>query len=57
MVFTQLQILMMIILQSGQMVYEVIRVEEGIPLFIEDYLNRLEKTITLSGLKIIFESS
>ena len=43
------------LLQSGQMVYEVIRVEEGIPLFIEDYLNRLEKTITLSGLKIKFD--
>jgi branched-chain amino acid aminotransferase len=43
------------ILQSAQMVYEVIRVEEGIPLFIEDYLKRLEKTIDLSGLKIKFE--
>jgi branched-chain amino acid aminotransferase len=43
------------LLQSGQMVYEVIRVEEGIPLFIEDYLSRLETTITLSGLKIIFD--
>jgi branched-chain amino acid aminotransferase len=43
------------LLQSGQMVYEVIRVEEGIPLFIEDYLNRLKTTIILSGLKINFD--
>jgi branched-chain amino acid aminotransferase len=43
------------LLDSTQMVYEVIRVEEGIPLFIEDYLNRLEKTINLSRLKIKIE--
>jgi len=43
------------LLQSGKMVYEVIRVEEGIPLFIEDYLNRLKTTIILSGLKINFD--
>ncbi len=43
------------ILQSDQVVYEVIRIEEGIPLFIEDYLSRLERTIYLSGLKISVE--
>jgi branched-chain amino acid aminotransferase len=43
------------LLQSGQMVYEVIRVEEGIPLFLGDYFKRLERTISLSGLKIVFD--
>ena len=40
------------ILQSGKVVYEVIRVEEGVPLFVEDYLDRLEKTIHLSGINV-----
>lgn len=40
------------ILQSGKVVYEVIRVEEGVPLFVEDYLDRLGKTIQLSGIQI-----
>ncbi len=40
------------ILQRGKVVYEVIRVEEGVPLFVEDYLDRLEKTIHISGIKI-----
>ena len=40
------------ILQSGKVVYEVIRVEEGVPLYVEDYLERLEKTIHLSGINV-----
>jgi len=39
-------------LQSGKVVYEVIRVEEGVPLYVEDYLERLEKTIHLSGINV-----
>jgi len=42
------------ILQSGKVVYEVIRVEEGVPLYVEDYLDRLEKTIHLSGINVDF---
>ena len=41
-------------IQSGKFVYEVIRVEKGVPLFLEDYLRRLEKTIKLSGIKVDF---
>jgi branched-chain amino acid aminotransferase len=41
------------LLQSNNMVYEVIRVEDGIPLFIEDYFDRLEKTLILCGNKVI----
>jgi branched-chain amino acid aminotransferase len=40
------------VMESDKQVYEVLRVEEGIPLFIENYLNRLQKTIKLSGLRI-----
>ncbi len=37
--------------KSGKVVYEVLRAEEGIPLFIDDYLKRLQKTVQLSGIK------
>lgn len=41
--------------QTGNVVYEVVRVEEGIPLFIEDYLDRLQNTIHLSLFAISFD--
>jgi branched-chain amino acid aminotransferase len=40
------------VLQSDDMIYEVMRVEDGITLFIEDYLARLEKTLSMSNVSI-----
>ena len=35
----------------GNPIYEVLRVEEGIPLFFEDYFNRLQNSISISNIK------
>lgn len=37
---------------SGNVVYEVLRAEDGVPLFVEDYLDRLQKTVQLAGIKV-----
>ncbi len=41
-----------IILSSGLSIYEVIRIEQGIPLFLEDHLNRLFYSADLSNLTL-----
>lgn len=41
-----------LILSSGISIYEVIRIEQGIPLFLEDHLNRLFYSADLSNLSI-----
>lgn len=41
-----------IILSSGVSIYEVIRIEQGIPLFLEDHLNRLFYSAELSNLPL-----
>jgi len=40
------------VLHSYDMIYEVMRVEKGVILFIEDYLARLEKTISMSNVSV-----
>lgn len=40
------------ILISDNMIYEVLRAEKGVPLFIGDYLLRLEKTHAMSGIPV-----
>lgn len=40
------------IVEKGICVYEIIRIEQGIPLFIEDHLVRIHNSAFLSGLKI-----
>jgi branched-chain amino acid aminotransferase len=40
------------VLESGQSIYEVIRIEEKIPLFLEEHLNRLFDSAELSNLQI-----
>lgn len=40
------------VFKTGNSIYEVIRVEEGIPLFIEKHLNRLFHSADISGLNI-----
>ncbi|MBM3435546.1 MAG: aminotransferase class IV [Bacteroidetes bacterium] len=44
------------ILQTNDMIYEVMRVEDGTYLFLEDYLARLEKTVGLSNLLLPVQS-
>lgn len=39
------------LIDKGNPVYEVLRVEEGIPLFYEDYYLRLENSISISNIK------
>ena len=39
-----------------KIIYEVIRVEEGIPLFLEDYIERLENSFRLNGIKTIWDT-
>lgn len=41
-----------LILNSGKSIYEVIRIENNIPLFIENHLNRLFASADISGLNI-----
>jgi branched-chain amino acid aminotransferase len=43
--------------KSGKVVYEVLRAEEGIPLFVDDYINRLQKTVQLAGIKVKADKS
>lgn len=40
------------VLHSNDMIYEVMRVEDGVTLFFEDYLARLEKTLSLSDVPV-----
>lgn len=42
-----------LILRSGVLIYEVIRIEQGFPLFLEDHLNRLFYSADISNLSII----
>lgn len=37
---------------NGKSLYEVIRIIEGVPLFLEDHMRRLEKSAELSGVKL-----
>lgn len=39
------------ILSAGKSIYEVIRVIEGVPLFLDDHLKRFKNSLNLSGLK------
>ena len=39
------------LIRDEKTVYEVLRVEEGIPLFIDDHLNRLENTLKICNIK------
>lgn len=44
-----------IYLEKGQKIYEVIRVIEGVPLFLEEHIERLEKSCDLVGFKITID--
>lgn len=37
------------VIESSRVIYEVIRIEESVPLFIEDYLNRMENSFQIIG--------
>lgn len=41
-----------LLLETGQSIYEVIRIEQNIPLFLEEHLNRLFDSADLSNLQI-----
>jgi branched-chain amino acid aminotransferase len=43
------------VLNSENMIYEVLRVEDGVVIFIEDYLKRLEKTIHISKMVLTIQ--
>lgn len=40
------------ILHEGKSLYEVIRIVEGIPVFLENHLNRLENSSKMTGMKV-----
>jgi branched-chain amino acid aminotransferase len=42
------------LLNTDQMVYEVVRVVDGVPLFLEEHFFRLEKSATLLGVKLSY---